>query len=62
MKIFKGNSLASVYSDVLREALYNPDYIVSPRYNKTHELFNVSLEIADPHCNFFTNTGSDRRQ
>lgn len=56
MKIFKGNNLASVYSDILREALYNPDYIVSPRYNKTHELFNVSLEITDPHCNFFTNT------
>lgn len=55
MKIFKEDNFATMYSNVLKETLFHPDYVVSPHGNKTHELSNVALELTDPRCNFFTN-------
>lgn len=42
-----------MYTDVLYALLHQPEHVTSPRGQKTHELENVLIEIADPTNNIF---------
>jgi len=57
--IIKGESFADVYHDAMDLVLNNYDYESSPRKQKIRECLNVTLEIADPTQNLFTNTHRD---
>lgn len=47
MITYKGDTFSDVYEQVLRDTLYDPDYVSEPRGQKIHEITNVSLEF-DP--------------
>ena len=55
MKTYQTESFALAYKKILEDLLKNPDYIVSPRAYKSHELTNVLIEILDPKLWAYTN-------
>jgi thymidylate synthase len=55
MRIFKGNSFASVYRDLLHDLVESPQYVCSPRDQKIKEILNVGLEIESPALALYSN-------
>lgn len=55
MRLFKGNSFAQVYKDLLKELYENPQYVCSPRDQKIKEILNVGLEIDNPMSGLYKN-------
>ena len=53
--LYIGDSFAEVYKPLLSDLVYKPDYVVSPRDLKVHELDNVRIEIMHPLESLFTN-------
>lgn len=52
---FRRTTFASLYEEVLGNALYHPENIVSPRNLKIHEVTNMVLELTNPYSNLFEN-------
>jgi thymidylate synthase len=56
MHYIKSPTFAEAYKEVLKKILYNPEYIVSPRGIKTHEVSNMIIELTLPLSNMLLNT------
>jgi thymidylate synthase len=56
MRIFKGNSFAQVYHDLLKNLVEEPQYVCSPRDQKIKEILNVGLEIENPMSGLYKNS------
>jgi len=52
MRVFKGNNVPGLYSDILREILWEGK-VVGPRGLKTKELSPVCIEVTDPRRRLF---------
>lgn len=55
IKNFAGDSFSEVYHKLLDSLLNYPEYIVSPRGQRVHEITNCRLEIKNPWLCFYEN-------
>ena len=55
MRLIVGDTFANVYEQLLSELWNNPEYVASPRGQKTHEITNMIIQIKDPTSNMFQN-------
>jgi len=55
MRIYSGESFASVYQSLLTDLVANPEYVCSPRDQKIKEILNVGLEIQNPLSGLYIN-------
>jgi len=55
MRIYSGESFASVYRSLLTDLVANPEYVCSPRDQKIKEILNVGLEIQNPLSGLYAN-------
>lgn len=56
MRAYKGKSFASVYKDLLKDLIENPEYVCAPRDQKINEILNVTLEIENPMSGLYKNS------
>ena len=54
MITYKGDTFSDVYEQILRDTLYEPDFITKPRGKNINEITNVSLEF-DPMFPLYSN-------
>jgi thymidylate synthase len=55
MKTFTSSTLAQILPQLLYNLLHEPDYVVGPRDQLTHEITNCILHIENPEYNLFQN-------
>lgn len=52
--------LSNAYKALLRELLFNPEHVVGPRGQKTHEMANLMLQLPHPHVGIIETGDAER--
>lgn len=55
MKIYRSKNVATSYKKILKDLLYEPEHISSPRGMEIKEILNCTIEVANPMENLFEN-------